>query len=187
MICVRKILKAQKHLSLFNCRCGTWCILSDFRQYRFAPCEPCEAPFLLTSVSLATVCCCKVRVSSLCCPGSCWHSTCRRHKVSHSLSARQHSYRSWFSVVRNTHLCDGEGLLLGVLTEADHKQHLRGEEQAASVLLTWPTHYGHLQGHVELRPTQRLEHLPVERKQAKRDVCYKQFITHNQILKIRPV
>lgn len=35
-----------------------------------------------------------------------------------------------------SYLCDGEGLLLGVLTEADHKQYLRGEEQTAGMLLT---------------------------------------------------
>lgn len=58
------------------------------------------------------------------------------------------------------YLCDGEGLLLGVLAHTDHEQHLGGEQQAAGVLLTRPAHDDHLQGHVELRPPQRLEHLP---------------------------
>lgn len=71
-----------------------------------------------------------------------------------------------------SYLCDGEGLLLGVLTEADHKQYLRGEEQTASMLLTWPTHDGHLQGHVELRPPQRLEHLPVVIEESKQERMY---------------
>lgn len=66
-----------------------------------------------------------------------------------------------------SYLCDGEGLLLGVLAEADHKEHLSGEQQTAAVLLTWTTHNGHLQRHVELWPTQRLEHLPVEREKNK--------------------
>lgn len=74
---------------------------------------------------------------------------------------------SLFSLTAGSYLCDGEGLLLGVLTKADYKQHLRGEEQTASMLLTRPTHNGHLQGHVELWAPQRLEHLPVVREQSK--------------------
>lgn len=126
----------------------------------------------LTSASLVTVCCCKVRVSWPCSPGSCWHSTCRRHNVSHSFyrhsnnrtkTQRQKPCQECFCLCFLTaasYLCDGKGLLLGVLTEADHKQDLRGEEQTASMLLTWTTHNGHLQGHMELRPAQRLQHLP---------------------------
>lgn len=157
--------------------------------YCFAPCDPCAAQFQsLTSASLVTVCCCKVRVSCPCSPGSCWHSTCRGHEVSHSLHCLHCStaterfislfqelsftlcckeHFSLFSLTAGSYLCDGEGLLLGVLTKADHKQHLRGEEQTASMLLTRPTHNGHLQGHVELRAPQRLEHLPVVREQSK--------------------
>lgn len=58
------------------------------------------------------------------------------------------------------YLCDGEGLLLGVLAHTDHEQNLGGEQQAAGVLLARPAHDDHLQRHVELRPPQRLEHLP---------------------------
>lgn len=51
------------------------------------------------------------------------------------------------------HLRDGEGLLLRVLAEADHKEDLRGKQQASSMLLARPADDGHFQGHVQLWST----------------------------------
>lgn len=61
-------------------------------------------------------------------------------------------------------LGDGEGLLLRVLADAHHEQHLRREQQAALLLLARASHEHHVQGHVHFRPAQRLKHLPVAKE-----------------------
>lgn len=68
------------------------CTLMWLSCTKWPPC--CYVPGL-TSASVVTVCCCKVRMSWLCSSGSCWHSTCGGHKVLRStLAEPQHISRT---------------------------------------------------------------------------------------------
>lgn len=108
------------------------------------------------------------------------------HSEGFTITAATAAQPHCISHISSTDLCDGEGLLLGVLAQADHEQHLGGEQQAAGVLLARAAHDGHLQGHVQLRPAQGLQHLPVARPEGggleTSDCTYHHILTFHILL-----
>lgn len=80
-------------------------------------------------------------------------------------------------VLSTVDLCDGEGLLLCVFTDAYDKEHFWCQQQAPFMLLAWTPHQNHIQSHVDFWSAQRLKHFPVYKEESGQEPAWKTVTT----------